>query len=51
LASKEKLRLEEKQRAVRKHMEANGLQHEAKYFEKWLPVNSKPDAAKGNYQY
>jgi hypothetical protein len=33
LASKEKNRLEEKQRAVRKYMEKNGIQHQPKYFE------------------
>ena len=35
LASKEKNRLEEKQRAVRKYMEKNGIQHQPKYFEVW----------------
>ncbi|TNV78467.1 hypothetical protein FGO68_gene12858 [Halteria grandinella] len=50
LASKEKHRLEEKQRAVRKYMEANGLKHEPKYFERWIPRGTVPDKL-GNIQY
>ena len=36
LASKEKHRLEEKQRAVRRYMEKNGLKHKPKYFSAWV---------------
>ncbi len=36
LAASEKHRLEEKQRAVRKYMEQNKLNHKTKYFEEWL---------------
>jgi oxysterol-binding protein 1 len=41
LASKEKIRLEEKQRAVRRYMEKAGIEHKPKYFEPWTEPPSK----------
>lgn len=45
LASTEKNRLEEKQRAVRRYMENNGIQHKPKYFEEWTdpPSHGNPN--------
>ena len=35
LAADEKTRLEEKQRAVRRYREKNGIEHKPSYFEEW----------------
>jgi hypothetical protein len=48
LASKEKNRLEDKQRAVRKYMEKNNLEHIPKYFEVW---SEPPSAGNPNIKH